>query len=84
MASCTSLYTCEELIEKLKDLDSSMDDAVTRSKLDTGQSNHEISQSLAQMQRQYEKYKTLLKRQCPTCYHNIFGPSLVKFREPQC
>lgn len=83
MANCTSLYTCDELIDKLKEIDEQLDDSVTKSKLDTGQSSHEISISQAGLVRQYEKYKGMLKQQCPSCYHNIFGPSVVKFRGPK-
>lgn len=79
MADCTGLYTCDELIAKLKDLNEKLDDAETKSKLDTGQSQHEYTQSVAQLQRQYEKYLAMLKRACPDCYRTIVGPSAIRF-----
>lgn len=78
------LYTEAELIQKLKDLDTAMDDATTRSKLDTGQSDNEFSQSLRQMERQYEKYLALLQTCFPAAYRTMFGKSVIRFGSGKC
>lgn len=82
MANC--LYSESELITKLKDLNTAMDDATTRSKLDTGQSDSEFSQSLRQMERQYEKYLSMLQTCYPASYRTMFGKSVIRFRGNSC
>jgi hypothetical protein len=82
MSNC--LYTEEELIQKLKDLNTAMDDGTTRSKLDTSQSDSEFSQSLRQMERQYEKYLALLQTCYPAAYRTMFGKSVIRFRGNSC
>ena len=79
-----ALYTEAELIAKLKELDTAMDDATTRSKLDTGQSDNEFSQSLRQMERQYEKYLSLLQTCFPAAYRTMFGKSVIRFGSGKC
>ncbi len=82
MADC--LYTEAELIAKLKALDILMDEATTRSKLDTGQSDSEFSQSLRQMERQYEKYLSMFQTCYPDAYRTMFGKSVIQFRSNKC
>ena len=85
MSDCTTgLYTCDELLQKLRDLNDQLDSAETRSKLDTSQSEHEFSISVRTIREQYEKYLSMLKIQCPDCYHRIKGPSIVKFGGRPC
>ena len=78
MAVC-SLYTDDELVQKLKDLDSELDSAISSSELDTGQSRHQIKMSIRTLREQYEKYKAMLMRQNPTLYRCTFGHSVIKF-----
>ncbi len=75
----TGLYDCDELEEKLKALDILMDDATTRSELDTGQSEQKFQVSIRTYREQYEKYLSMLKVQCPDKYHAIVGPSAINF-----
>lgn len=80
----TGLYTCDELVAKLKALDIEMDSAETQSELDTGQSDHKFRISQRTLREQYEKYSSMLQQQCPEKYKAIFGPSAIKFRGNQC
>ena len=73
------LYTCDELVDKLKALDVLMDEAETRSELDTGQSEHKFQTSIRTLREQYDKYLKMLKVQCPDKYHAIVGPSAINF-----
>lgn len=82
MADC--LYTKDELISKIKEIDLELNSGVTRSELDTGQSKHSFSVSTAQLQRQKEYYLKLLKVVDPACYHSIMGPSTIRFKGPSC
>ena len=77
--SMSCLYTSTELIAKLKDLDSQMDDATTKSDLDTGQTKHEITISIRTLREQYEKYKGMLKRCDPAAYKCFFGSGAIRF-----
>ena len=77
MSNC--LYTKEELIEKLKELDEQMDDATTRSDLDSGQSKQSFSVSIRTLEKQYEKYKTMFQNCFPADYRAMFGNSVIKF-----
>lgn len=81
--SC-GLYTDDELIEKLKDIDTELDAAITKSKLDTGQSEHEVTQSVRTLREQYEKYLMMLKRQNPAKYRCIAGAPAVQYRGRRC
>ena len=79
-----ALYTCDELVIKLKDIDTQLEDGTTRSKLDTGQTQNEFTQSLRQLERQYEKYLQMLSVQCPETYRDIVGPSVLKHGKGRC
>lgn len=81
--SC-GLYTDDELIQKLKDINDDLDDAISKSKLDTGQSEHEVSQSLRVLREQYEKYLLMLKRQNPAKYRCIAGAPAIQYRGGRC
>lgn len=83
MADCT-LYTDQELIDKIKEIDIELNSGVTGSTLDTSQSKHSYQVSVRTLREQREYYKTLLQRQNPTCYNQIFGPSIVKYGRGQC
>ena len=78
------LYTESELIQKLKDLDTAMDDATTRSKLDTGQSDSEYSISIRTLREQYEKYQGMLQTCFPAAYRTMFGKSVIRFGSGKC
>lgn len=80
----TGLYTCDELVDKLKALDTLMDEAETRSEIDTGQSEHKFQTSIRTLREQYNKYLAMLKVQCPDKYHAIVGPSVIKFGGSNC
>lgn len=82
--ACTGLYTKEELIEKIKELDSKMETGVTGTDLDTSQSKQALRMSLRQLERQKETYLAQLKRVDPACYRAIMGPSVIKFKGPSC
>ena len=83
MANCT-LYTDEELIEKIKEIDIALDEAVTRSEIDTSQSKHSYSVSVRQLERQRLYYLNLLKNQNRACYNSIVGPSVIKYGSGKC
>ena len=73
------LYTSAELIQKLKDIDTQLDDPVTKSNLDTGQTKHEISISVRSLREQYEKYKAMLYKCYPSVYFSYFGTNAIRF-----
>lgn len=80
----TGLYTCDELIQKLKDLNDRLDDATTKSKIDTSQSSHEYSESIRTLREQYDKYLSMLARQCPSKYRAFMGPDVIRFGGSSC
>lgn len=79
-----SLYTSAELVAKLKELDELMDSAVNSTELDTGQSRHSVKLSVQQIQRQYEKYLSLLQQIDPQTYMETFGPDVIRFGGREC
>lgn len=81
--SC-GLYTDEELIEKLKEIDIELDEAVSKTSLDTGQSKHDITISVRTLREQYEKYSSMLQVQNPELYRCTFGNSVIKSRGYRC
>ena len=78
------LYTEAELIAKLKELDTLMDDGTTQSELDTGQSESSFRVSQRTYREQYEKYLSLLQQCFPAAYREMFGKSVIRFRGNQC
>jgi len=82
--ACNSLYTDDEIIAKLKELDLILDDGVTTSELDTGQTNHKIRMSIRQAERQYEKYQAMLQNQNRSLYNCMFGSGATKFGGRKC
>lgn len=84
MADCTNLYTDQEIIDKIKAIDTELDEGTTRSELDTGQSKHEYTQSLRQLERQRERYLSMLQTQNPSLYRCMFGNSVIKFGRSTC
>ena len=82
MSNC--LYTQDELIAKLKEIDESLDDATTKSEIDTGQSKHNYSTSIRTLREQYEKYLSMFQTCYPAEYRSYFGPSVIKFGRSTC
>ena len=79
-----ALYTSAELVQKLKDLDEKLESAVSRSDLDTGQSKSSLAFSITTLQKQYEKYSSMLQEVDPETYRAIFGSSVIRFRSYEC
>lgn len=77
------LYTEDEIVAKLKELDEKMDEGITQSRLNTSQTDHQMSFSIRQAERQYEKYKSLLHRCYPATYLSMFGSNVIKFKGRQ-
>lgn len=75
-----SLYTEAELVANIKEIDLTLNGGLTNSKIGTGQTDHEINLSLAQMQKQRNYYLGLLQRAYPATYKSFFGPSVINFR----
>ena len=84
MADCTGLYTKDEIIDFIKEIDLQLLSATGKSELDTGQSKNSFSTNLRTLREQREYYMSLLKRIDPACYHAIKGPSVIKFGGSRC
>lgn len=82
--ACNNLYTDDEIIAKLKELDEILDEGVSTSELDTGQTNHKLRFSVRQAERQYEKYQAMLQNQNRTLYNCMFGSGATQFRNKRC
>lgn len=78
------LYTKEEIIQFIKDIDLQLNDGITRSDLDTGQGKHSFSQSNRQLERSREKWLAMLKQIDPACYYSFMPPSAIQFKGGQC
>lgn len=73
------MYTEEELITKIKDIDTSLGGGLIGSKLGTGQTDNEITLSLAQMQKQRNYYINELQRSYPDTYRSYYGSGVTRF-----
>jgi len=82
--SCTSLYTDDELVDKIKEINVSLDEAISKTDLDTGQSKHEVSQSLRTLREQREYYINLLYNQNPSLAACIAGEQVIQYRGRRC
>ena len=84
MANCTGLYTKDELIAFIKEIDLKLTSGVSKSDLDTSQSRGSFSISVRALREQRESYMTMLKQVDPNCYHTIKGPSVIQYRGSRC
>lgn len=78
------LYTDTELIEKIKEIDTQLSNAVSKTTLDTTQTKSEISISVRTLREQRERYSSLLQQQNRSLYNSIFGNSAIKFKGKHC
>ncbi len=73
------IYTADELITKLKELDGKLDEAITASELDTSQTKSQLKFSIRSARDQYQKYKSMFQNCYPVQYREYFGPSAIRF-----
>ena len=78
------LYTSDQLIDKLKEIDIKLDSAISKSEIDTNQSKHSVSISVRTLREQYEKYQAMLQKCYPSVYREYFGSSVTKFIPRGC
>lgn len=81
--STNCLYTSAEIIAKIKTIDTTLDDAVTGSTLDNGQTKSDLRFSTRTLREQKEYYLSLLQQCYPAVYQEYFGKSVIQFRGPR-
>jgi len=74
------MYTKEEIIEKLKELDLEISDPTTEDELDTSQSRHKTKRSPAQARKAYSHWKDKLYICYPDCYTEYFGSNVMRIQ----
>lgn len=78
------LYTDQELIDKIKEMDTQLSVGVTKSEIDTTQTKNSVSISIRTIREQREYYSSLLQSQNRALYNSIFGSSAIAFRGNHC
>lgn len=78
------MYTKEEIIENIKNIDLKLNEGLTGSRLGTGQTEHQLNLSTAQLKKQRDYWMRWLNRVCPATYRALFGPSVIKFKGRKC
>lgn len=75
-----SLYTDQELIDKIKELNVQLDGAVTKSSIDTTQTKNEVSISVRTIREQRQNYMVMLQQQNRSLFNQCFGSSARRFK----
>lgn len=78
------LYTDSELTEKIKEIDTKLSDAISKSEIDTTQTRNSVSISVRTLREQREYYSSMLQTQNRALYNSIFGTSAIAFRGKHC
>lgn len=79
-----SLYTDDELVEKIKELDIQLSSGVSKSELDTSQTKNSVTISVRVLTQQKEYFISMLQNQNRELYISCFGSSVIKFKGHHC
>ena len=79
-----SLYTDNEIITKIKEIDTQLMTGITKSEIDTSQTKNSVSISVRTLREQREYYSALLQEQNRSLYNSIFGSSAIAFKGRYC
>lgn len=75
-----ALYTDQELIDLIKELDVQLNGGITKSVIDTTQTKNEVSVSVRTMREQRQYYMSLLQKQNRSLFNQCFGESAIRFK----
>jgi len=79
-----SLYTDDEIIEKIKAIDTELLAGISKSEIDTTQTKNSVTISLRTLREQREQYMSMLQQQNRALYNSMFGSSAIKFKGNHC
>ena len=66
------LYTSEEIVKNIKDLDITLNGGISRSELDTSQTQSVVNISIGKLQNQRTYWAGMLQSLYPQCYRDTF------------